>query len=92
MATTMGSRLSRHRSLEGGSRQRHQASGCGKAEGHQHHFPLALLLRGSQKLPGTLWSTAKAAPYERQVQWIRQIQATLRTCHWEQVFHILPLF
>ncbi|XP_060105662.1 leucine-rich repeat-containing protein 75B [Heteronotia binoei] len=78
----MGSRLSRHSSPEGGPGR--------PPEGRPGRFPLASLLRGSPKLPGAL-RTAKAAPYERRVQWIREIQATLTARHRDQALHVLLL-
>ncbi|XP_077164857.1 leucine-rich repeat-containing protein 75B [Paroedura picta] len=71
----MGSRLSRHSS----------------PEGRPGRFPLASLLGRPPKLPGAPSGTAKAAPYERRVRWLREIQATLRARRRDQALRVLLL-
>ncbi|XP_048369614.1 leucine-rich repeat-containing protein 75B [Sphaerodactylus townsendi] len=83
----MGSRLSSYRSPDEGR----QEAGGRRSERRPTRFPpLASLLRGSQKLSAARRS-AKAAPYERRVRWIREIQATLRARQRDQALQVLRL-
>ncbi|XP_054852636.1 leucine-rich repeat-containing protein 75B [Eublepharis macularius] len=78
----MGSRLSRQSSPA--------EDGAPRPGRPERRFPLASLLRGTPKLPGAL-RTAKPAPYERRVGWVREIQEILRARQREPALHILRL-
>lgn len=85
----MGSRLSRHNSLDQRTLSQKRRRLDGAAEGGRGDFLLALMLK-SDRLPGMLRRSSRS-PYVRRVAWIKDIQKLLRDRRIEQATDVLRL-
>lgn len=85
----MGSRLSRHNSLDQHTFSQKRRRLDGTAESGRGDFLFALMLK-SDKLPGML-RRSNHSPYVRRVAWIKEIQKLLRDRRIEQATDVLRL-
>ncbi|CAG02516.1 unnamed protein product [Tetraodon nigroviridis] len=85
----MGSRLSRHNSLDRHSFSQKRRRLDGSADSGRGDFLLALMQR-SDRLPGML-RRSPHSPYVRRVAWIQEIQKLLRDRRIEQATDVLRL-
>lgn len=91
-AAVMGSRLSRHNSLDQHSftQKRRRLDGTAEGGGGTGGDFLFTLMLKSDKLPGMLRRT-NHSPYVRRVAWIKEIQKLLRDRRMEQASDVLRL-
>ncbi|XP_028318738.1 leucine rich repeat containing 75Bb [Gouania willdenowi] len=91
----MGSRLTRHRSLDLESklskRRRQRSDAAAEGGGSGGDFLFTSLMLRSDKLPGMLRRRRERSPYVRRVSWVREIQRLLREQKLEQAVEVLKV-